>query len=94
MHRFQGESFYQSRMVQLVKDLDAAGKLDEHPDTTKAGCKIMWTREQAEGVIPLIVVKSGGGFTYDTSDLATIRYRVRQPPSTSFHHFGPFIPQI
>lgn len=77
----KGESFYQSRMVQLVKDLDAAGKLDEHPDTTKAGCKIMWTREQAEGVIPLIVVKSGGGFTYDTSDLATIRYRAHEQKS-------------
>ena len=29
-----------------IQDLDAAGKLDEHPDTTKRGCKIMWTREQ------------------------------------------------
>eukprot|EP00051_Salpingoeca_urceolata_P014401 m.183163 g.183163 ORF g.183163 m.183163 type:complete len:420 (+) comp18076_c0_seq1:1348-2607(+) len=27
---------------------------------------------------PLIVVKSDGGYTYDTSDLATLRYRVQQ----------------
>lgn len=28
--------------------------------------------------VPLTVVKSDGGFTYDTSDMATIRHRVQQ----------------
>ncbi|MBL7717128.1 MAG: arginine--tRNA ligase [Bdellovibrionales bacterium] len=33
---------------------------------------------QAPGMPPLILVKSGGGFLYHTSDLATIQYRVDQ----------------
>ena len=33
----------------------------------------MWT---PYGQIPLTVVKSDGGYTYDTSDLATIQYRL------------------
>lgn len=28
--------------------------------------------------VPLIIVKSDGGFTYDTSDMATIKYRVQE----------------
>lgn len=30
------------------------------------------------GTIPLTVVKSDGGYTYDTSDLATIKYRLEE----------------
>lgn len=28
--------------------------------------------------IPYTIIKSDGGFTYDTSDLATIRYRIEE----------------
>jgi len=28
--------------------------------------------------VPLIIVKSDGGYTYDTSDMATIKYRVQE----------------
>ncbi len=28
--------------------------------------------------IPLIIIKSDGGFTYDTSDMATIKYRIEE----------------
>lgn len=28
--------------------------------------------------IPLTMVKSDGGFTYDTSDMATIKYRIEE----------------
>ena len=28
------------------------------------------------GKVPLTLVKSDGGFTYDTSDMACIRYRI------------------
>jgi len=39
------------------------------------GRYIMW----APGVeIPLTVVKTGGGYTYDTSDLAALHYRVNE----------------
>lgn len=55
-------------MEALVKELDAQGCLEEDE-----GRKLMW----GEGVsIPLTVVKSDGGFTYDTSDLAALKHRL------------------
>ncbi|VUZ44461.1 unnamed protein product [Hymenolepis diminuta] len=64
----KGESFYQSRMVEVVKYLEERNLLEND-----GGRKIMWTPASE---IPLIIVKSDGGFTYDTSDMATIRYRI------------------
>ncbi|CAG9538729.1 unnamed protein product [Cercopithifilaria johnstoni] len=63
----RGESFYQKYMVELVGELDKLGvlQLDE-------GRKILRFGEE----IPLTVVKSDGGFTYDTSDLAALKYRL------------------
>lgn len=67
-----GESFYQSRMEAVVKFLEEKNllELDE-------GRKIMWTTEERVG-IPLTIVKSDGGFTYDTSDMAAIKYRLHE----------------
>ncbi|XP_066986576.1 arginine--tRNA ligase, cytoplasmic isoform X1 [Macrobrachium rosenbergii] len=66
----RGESFYQSRMESLVKELNAAGLLEEDE-----GRKVMF----AEGAeIPLTVVKSDGGFTYDTSDMACLKQRIEE----------------
>ncbi|KAG1668005.1 Arginine--tRNA ligase, cytoplasmic [Nymphon striatum] len=65
----RGESFYQDMMVKLVKEIDDAGHL-----TLEDGRKLMFC-EKAK--IPLTVVKSDGGYTYDTSDLATIRHRIQ-----------------
>ncbi|XP_038056656.1 arginine--tRNA ligase, cytoplasmic-like [Patiria miniata] len=64
----RGESFYQDLMVETVQDLESRGflELDE-------GRKIMFTDSSK---VPLTIVKSDGGFTYDTSDMACIRYRV------------------
>lgn len=71
----RGESFYQSRMEDIVKFLEAGGLLEEDN-----GRKIMWgTPVNEEGEhdgIPLTVVKSDGGYTYDTSDMATIKQRI------------------
>lgn len=36
---------------------------------------IMWG---SKDLIPYTIIKSDGGFTYDTSDLATIRYRIEE----------------
>uniref|UniRef100_A0A6P7FYZ3 Probable arginine--tRNA ligase, cytoplasmic n=1 Tax=Diabrotica virgifera virgifera TaxID=50390 RepID=A0A6P7FYZ3_DIAVI len=65
----RGESFYQSRMEKVVKELDERGllELDE-------GRKVMW----GGTTIPLTVVKSDGGFTYDTSDMACIKQRLEE----------------
>lgn len=64
----KGESFYQSRMVQLVHDLDE--KLIQ-----SYGMKVIFATKQT---IPYILIKSDGGFTYDTSDLAALRYRIEE----------------
>lgn len=68
----RGESFYQSRMIDVVKLLESKGFLEEDE-----GRKIMWPNKSKTG-IPLTVVKTDGGFTYDTSDMACIRYRFEE----------------
>ncbi|CAL8268578.1 unnamed protein product [Merluccius merluccius] len=66
----RGESFYQEMMKTVVQELKDKGvlELDE-------GRQIMFVPGQS---IPLTVVKSDGGFTYDTSDLAAIHHRLFQ----------------
>ncbi|KAF0990743.1 hypothetical protein HZS_6513 [Henneguya salminicola] len=64
----RGESFYQSRMVRLVKELTTAGKINIEDE-----CRVV----HVPGLkVPLMLIKSDGGFTYDTSDLATLQYRL------------------
>uniref|UniRef100_A0A8C7IMT7 Arginine--tRNA ligase, cytoplasmic n=1 Tax=Oncorhynchus kisutch TaxID=8019 RepID=A0A8C7IMT7_ONCKI len=64
----RGESFYQEKMTAVVKEFEAKGlvEMDE-------GRKIVFAPGQQ---IPLTVVKSDGGYTYDTSDLAALRHRL------------------
>ncbi|KAK6624534.1 hypothetical protein RUM44_011393 [Polyplax serrata] len=66
----KGESFYQTRMETLVKDLEARGLLEEDE-----GRKILWGDRSN---IPFTIIKSDGGFTYDTSDLAAIKFRIEE----------------
>lgn len=70
----RGESFYQSRMEKLVVELEKKGFLEENE-----GRKIMWGAENDDfGGVPLTIIKTGGGFTYDTSDMATIKNRIEE----------------
>eukprot|EP00730_Choanoeca_flexa_P017643 TRINITY_DN8523_c0_g1_i3.p1 TRINITY_DN8523_c0_g1~~TRINITY_DN8523_c0_g1_i3.p1 ORF type:complete len:704 (+),score=188.27 TRINITY_DN8523_c0_g1_i3:87-2114(+) len=70
----KGESFYQDMMIDVVKAL--GDKLED--DETAPGRKIAWASCKKTTRLPLILVKSDGGFTYDTSDLACLRYRAAQ----------------
>ncbi|UMM23571.1 hypothetical protein L5515_004230 [Caenorhabditis briggsae] len=65
-----GESFYQDKMVELVKWIK-----ENKPDMLRKeeGRQIMFPTGCD---VPLTVVKSDGGFTYDTSDLAALKYRM------------------
>ena len=64
----RGESFYHDLMPQAVKEIEGRGLMVEED-----GRKLLFP----EGLqYPLTVVKSDGGFTYDTSDLATIKQRL------------------
>ncbi|XP_011630540.1 arginine--tRNA ligase, cytoplasmic [Pogonomyrmex barbatus] len=66
----RGESFYQKYMEAIVKELESRNLLEEDN-----GRKIMWGEQHGSGV-PLTIVKSDGGFTYDTSDMACIKHRI------------------
>ncbi|XP_005113293.2 arginine--tRNA ligase, cytoplasmic [Aplysia californica] len=67
----RGESFYQERMVKLVKELKEQGitEMDEH------GRTVMFVPGFN---VPLMITKSDGGFTYDTSDMACIKQRLQE----------------
>ncbi|CAN9501036.1 unnamed protein product [Ophioblennius macclurei] len=65
----RGESFYQELMTDVVKELEDKGLLQEDE-----GRRLLFVPGQS---IPLTVVKSDGGYTYDTSDLAALRQRVQ-----------------
>ncbi|XP_034936777.1 arginine--tRNA ligase, cytoplasmic [Chelonus insularis] len=66
----RGESFYQKMMENIVKELEEKNMLEEDE-----GRKIMWGEKPNVGV-PLTIVKSDGGFTYDTSDMAALKHRI------------------
>lgn len=66
----RGESFYQSRMADVVALCESKGILEEDE-----GRKILWPPNCD---IPMTIVKSDGGYTYDTSDLAALRQRVEE----------------
>lgn len=72
----RGESFYNLYLPQVIEELDQLSLLKEDE-----GAKCVYP----EGYInkegeqqPLIVQKSDGGYNYATTDLAAIRYRLRQ----------------
>ncbi|XP_068958508.1 arginine--tRNA ligase, cytoplasmic isoform X2 [Petaurus breviceps papuanus] len=66
----RGESFYQDRMADVVREFEERGfvQVDD-------GRKIVFVPECS---IPLTIVKSDGGYTYDTSDLAAIKQRLME----------------
>eukprot|EP00753_Platysulcus_tardus_P004890 PLAT12749.2.p1 GENE.PLAT12749.2~~PLAT12749.2.p1 ORF type:complete len:829 (+),score=491.83 PLAT12749.2:12-2498(+) len=63
-----GESFYNDKLAAVVDDLDAAGISRDDK-----GARVCFTEGFAA---PLFVRKSDGGFGYDSTDLAALRYRV------------------
>lgn len=64
----RGESFYQPLMADVVSELEEKKmvELDE-------GRKICWP---PKATVPLTLVKSDGGMTYDTSDMAALKHRL------------------
>ncbi|EYB80971.1 hypothetical protein Y032_0396g686 [Ancylostoma ceylanicum] len=67
-----GESFYQKKMVTLVDDLK---KIQSNNFREEEG-RLLYFPANCE--VPLTIVKSDGGYTYDTSDLAALRYRLHE----------------
>jgi arginyl-tRNA synthetase len=71
-----GESFYNPKLPDVIKDLKAKGLAVE---SDGAMCVFPPGFKNKEGQdLPLIVQKSDGAFLYATTDLAAIRYRVSE----------------
>ncbi|VDK56240.1 unnamed protein product [Anisakis simplex] len=64
----RGESFYQDLMQGVVNEIDSKGFIQ-----IEEGRKLMFP---SGCEVPLTVVKSDGGNTYDTSDLAALKHRL------------------
>lgn len=74
----RGESFYHDYMKEVVADLEERNLLVEDE-----GRKILWGSEsKKQNDIPLTIIKSDGGFTYDTSDLAAVKQRAQEEKGT------------
>lgn len=73
----QGESFYHLRMIDLVLSLTSDELyLKKHVQVENdTGLKLFFPTESK---FPLVLEKSGGGFTYDTSDLSALKYRLSE----------------
>ena len=70
-----GESFYADRMKEIVEYLKNGNFAKE-----SQGALVFEVGEpsDAKEIPPVLLVKSGGGFLYATSDIATIDYRVKE----------------
>ena len=72
----RGESFYNPFLSETLQELD---KLNLLKESEGAMCVFLEGFTNREGdPLPLIVKKSDGGYNYATTDLAAIRYRVRE----------------
>lgn len=71
----RGESFYHDLMHEVVADLTERKLLCEED-----GRKVFYPDDK--NLPPLTIVKSDGGFTYDTSDMAAIRQRANEERAT------------
>ncbi len=71
----RGESFYNPYLGQMIEDLEKRGLIE-----VSGGAKCIFVDDfkNREGdPMPLMVQKSDGGYNYDTTDLAALRYRVQ-----------------
>ncbi|MBW4718561.1 arginine--tRNA ligase [Saccharothrix sp. SC076] len=71
-----GESFYNPVLPDVVAELRAAGIAVDSDDAVVVFSQEVTGPEGAP--VPLMVRKSDGGYGYDTTDLATIRHRIRE----------------
>ena len=72
----RGESFYNPLLPAVVEDLTSLGLLVES-DGAKCVFVDGFTNFEGEP-LPLIVQKTDGGYNYATTDLAAIRYRIKE----------------
>jgi arginyl-tRNA synthetase len=64
-----GESFYNAMIPPVIEEFEKAGKLS----IEEGGAKCVWVDKFQ---IPLMLQKSDGGFGYDSTDMAALKYRL------------------
>eukprot|EP01053_Blabericola_migrator_P010742 Blabericola_migrator_1__10741@NODE_614_length_7277_cov_53_523024_g447_i0_p2_GENE_NODE_614_length_7277_cov_53_523024_g447_i0NODE_614_length_7277_cov_53_523024_g447_i0_p2_ORF_typecomplete_len595_score91_87tRNAsynt_1d/PF00750_19/1_7e114DALR_1/PF05746_15/7_9e02DALR_1/PF05746_15/8_7e33Arg_tRNA_synt_N/PF03485_16/1_8e12tRNAsynt_1e/PF01406_19/0_0053tRNAsynt_1/PF00133_22/0_9tRNAsynt_1/PF00133_22/59YebG/PF07130_12/9_8e02YebG/PF07130_12/1_2e04YebG/PF07130_12/8_7e02YebG/PF07130_12/7_5e03YebG/PF07130_12/1_5_ len=69
----RGESFYNDILPEVVKMIEARGFVT---DSDGAKCVFTKSGRKAENDVPLMLVKSDGGYGYDSTDSATIYHRL------------------
>lgn len=67
-----GESFYQNQMVEMLQDLSDRKQL-----TSVAGMEVIKVSGYTNPFILRKSTQMGGNFTYDTTDLAALKYRLQ-----------------
>lgn len=65
-----GESFYNPQLRNIIEECEAKGIVKEDK-----GAKCIFIPGNQ---IPLMIQKSDGGFNYDTTDMATAKYRIQE----------------
>ncbi|WP_117212586.1 arginine--tRNA ligase [Allorhizocola rhizosphaerae] len=73
---YMGESFYNDRLAEVVHELDGLGLL-RPSDGAQCVFPAGFTGRDG-GPFPMIVRKRDGGFGYSATDLAAIRYRIKE----------------
>ncbi|EJK47003.1 hypothetical protein THAOC_34315 [Thalassiosira oceanica] len=64
-----GESFYNDKIAPVIGEFDKAGILTSE----EGGAKCVWVDGYPQ---PLMLQKSDGGYGYDSTDMAAIKYRI------------------
>lgn len=68
-----GESFYNPMLRPMIEELREKGISQED-----GGAQCIFMPKETKVKVPLIIQKSDGGFNYDTTDMAAIRYRIHE----------------
>ena len=71
----RGESFYAPYISQVIEELEGKQLIQQSNGAKVMFAKIPEMRNNVE-LLPLMVIKSDGGYTYDTTDLAALWYRL------------------
>jgi len=69
----RGESYYNPLMPKVIEELKTLGKCTYAGDDDGR-----WIMSIPDMKVPLILAKSDGGYTYDTSDMAAIKQRLTE----------------
>jgi len=69
-----GESFYNPKIPAVIKELEEKNLIT----IEEGGAKCMFLEPQTKFKIPLMMQKSDGGYGYDSTDMAALKYRIQE----------------